>query len=127
MKMFSRAFVPSVVNESSPFLIRLLSLSRGFVAVCVVTQPLRRAFSSHVMRCAHLNGTCPLIACCFSCLHMLPLLLPPFVSLRCGMFAMPFCRQYTKGVDPARVVEVLARLGEAVGEIGLAGGQVSGE
>lgn len=32
--------------------------------------------------------------------------------------------QNTKGVDPARVVEVISRLGAAVGELGLAGGQV---
>lgn len=32
--------------------------------------------------------------------------------------------QFTKGVEPGRVVQVIARLGEAVGEIGLAGGQV---
>ncbi|CAM9618272.1 unnamed protein product [Sphacelaria rigidula] len=32
--------------------------------------------------------------------------------------------KFTKGVEPGRVVQVIARLGEAVGEIGLAGGQV---
>lgn len=33
-------------------------------------------------------------------------------------------RQLTKGIEPGRVVQVLGRLGEAVSEIGLAGGQV---
>jgi geranylgeranyl diphosphate synthase type II len=32
--------------------------------------------------------------------------------------------RYTKGADPARVVEVIMRLGESVGVRGLAGGQV---
>lgn len=34
------------------------------------------------------------------------------------------CAKHTKGVEPGRVVQVLARLGEAVSELGLAGGQV---
>ena len=34
--------------------------------------------------------------------------------------------QFTSGVEAGRVVQVIARLGEAVGEIGLAGGQVRG-
>ena len=32
--------------------------------------------------------------------------------------------KFTEGVEAGRVVQVIARLGEAVGEIGLAGGQV---
>lgn len=34
------------------------------------------------------------------------------------------CAKFTQGVEAGRVVQVIARLGEAVGEIGLAGGQV---
>ncbi|CAN0287735.1 unnamed protein product [Pylaiella littoralis] len=34
------------------------------------------------------------------------------------------CAKFTKNVEAERVVQVIARLGEAVGEIGLAGGQV---
>ena len=58
---------------------------------------------------------------CFGCMLLFYCLNLPVPGIYRLCF---FLSQFTSGVEAGRVVQVITRLGEAVGEIGLAGGQV---
>ena len=126
----TRTCKQSMRNHSLILCVRSLVLSFGwfdcFLFVCRSFVPLR-SLACFARWCSRLVW---LVGCLFVCLFFVVTVSRRYEVLRVLLvgFVAWFVSlsQFTSGVEAGRVVQVIARLGEAVGEIGLAGGQVRG-